>query len=719
MIDLGRQKHAGEPKGLLKAATEATAQCKRKVFAMNYNYKQFLENDKEEELRSAVAAIDPDRMGMNREQALSLAGAMKNCGFSREEFAEVMARSSADKGTFAAWWDGFDGSGKHGTATEKTIFKFAYLSGWEAPASDGNRKEDYSMTTKKPVSDLLSKKDNVRLLCLFDSVGYTQKPDKVWEIRNREQSPTPLPEPMTLADFARAVTSGRTFYPTVYNKEQTGTDENGKPKYKYRAIMQQVFVVDIDNEEKYIDENNKRGTRRVKDYLTIDAALEICEKHGIAPFLVYETFSSKYHREDPAEPYQKFRLCFALDEPLNVQEVGERGLSAATDYFISLFGAAADQVTTDSARLIYGTDEKDRATLRNKILKKEKMLPLFLDPKKPDQEDPREEDPAADTLTKFFDEIQTERYKPYKTGLSFFDNLLSGGMIRQTTLFLLAAPGSGKTTLAQQIAEAIATTKKPVIYFNFEMSREQMLAKDISRRITRNRTSGMMITASEVLQGYAWTDEQRAAVTAEMKKYREEVFPYLKYNPAGIGANLEKIEEYLTAIGEQAKADKTEAPAIIIDYLHLISSARKIDVQELLKAATQVFSDYVRKYDTVAIIVSATNRSANTSGSIGASSGRDSSNIEYSAVYQVALNYYDIENGTVKADSQEHEDLKRKDWRKMVLKLTKNRFGIAGKTENIYFHAAGNSFYGESDWMPADPERTPFASHQKEGQKRY
>ena len=334
------------------------------------------------------------------------------------------------------------------------------------------------------------------------------------------------------------------------------------------------------------------------------------------------------------------------------------------------------------------------------------------------------EKPAPDQLTDFYSEITSERYKPYVTGLQFFDTLLSGGMIRQTTLFLLAAPAAGKTTLAQQLAEAIARNKQPVIYFNFEMSTQQMLAKDLSRRISGNKAYGFTMTTTDVLQGYNWTNQQRQAVTAELEKYRKEIYPYLSYNPTA-STKIEDIADYLTFIGEQAKAQGTEAPAIIIDYLHLITTDKKKDVQELLKDTTKVFNNYVRTYDTIAIIISATNRESNKSGTIGNNSGRDSSNIEYSAVYQVSLNYYEVERGIdgdaknkVKVDTPEYDELTRQPWRRMILKLTKNRFGQAGKSQRLYYHAAGNRYYSEYEWLPQDPDRKPFEKETSYGNKR-
>lgn len=350
------------------------------------DYRDFKEDNKEELLRSALRAIDPDLMGMTRENALTLAGAMKNCGLSKEDFAEVLARSSQDKGTFAKQWDKFSGRGKHGEAGEGTIFDFALQCGWKWPApTSNNYQQDKEDKPKRPRL-LAPEKEGVKVVCIFDGIPYKSKPNKTEckNIRKREKIQGETPAPIITKDFAKAVITGHTFTPGIYSKDLSGYDEKGKPKYNYRTIEQQIFIVDIDNEEQYKDDLGKVHKRRIEEPLDIATALEICKENDIAPFFVYETFSSKLHREDPEEPYTKFRLCFAMDKPLTVQELGEKGLLQVREWFINLFGKAADTTTTDTSRLFFGTDEADRARLFNAVIDSKKFMAQIDKPKKDD-----------------------------------------------------------------------------------------------------------------------------------------------------------------------------------------------------------------------------------------------------------------------------------------------------------------------------------------------
>lgn len=308
----------------------------------------------------------------------------------------------------------------------------------------------------------------------------------------------------------------------------------------------------------------------------------------------------------------------------------------------------------------------------------------------------------------FLSIVRSDKFKPYQTGLKWMDDLLGGGFIRQSLILLLAAPGTGKTTLCQQIAETIAEQKQDVIYLNLEMSREQMIAKAISARLARKEKK--YYSAKKILQGFSWTPEEEDIIRNAIVDYIGTSYPYIKYNPEDVGSDLDKIISYLQREGERAKAAGKDAPLVIVDYLHLISSSRNMDVKELIKlTVTRLKNDYAMKYDGVVIGIVATNRDAASSGRITMHSARDSSNLEYTADYQISLNYYDIDTGKVSSDNpEEMAKLQLEPYRRMILRVLKSRFDQPGKTANVYFHAETNTFYGEGEWMPADKQRIPF-----------
>lgn len=322
--------------------------------------------------------------------------------------------------------------------------------------------------------------------------------------------------------------------------------------------------------------------------------------------------------------------------------------------------------------------------------------------------------PEPDDLQNFFDKIQTHAYEPYKTGLKFFDDLLSGGMLRQSLALIMAAPGCGKTALCQQIAEEMAAHGKPVVYLNYEMSREQMLARAISYHLARRNA---WFTASEVLQGYKWNDEQRSKIQYMINDYREKIYPYLKYNPDG-KPTIEALKAYLEKVGEDARKSGKEAPVVVVDYLHLIGSEQKLDTQELIKQAVMLLKNYAVKYDTIVLAITAINR-ASSNGAITMASGRDSSNIEYGGDYMLSLNYWAVDQKICdNSDVKKMEVETKKTCRNMILRLHKCRLGVSTGHKKLYYKAANNIFWWENDFIPlGEDELSPFDEPVAKGKK--
>lgn len=335
------------------------------------------------------------------------------------------------------------------------------------------------------------------------------------------------------------------------------------------------------------------------------------------------------------------------------------------------------------------------------------------------KEEAEEQGLIIDPLTAFKDKIFSEAYRPYRTGLSFFDDLLGGGVVQQSLILLMAAPGVGKTSLCLQLSEEMAARQQDVIYFNLEMSREQMLAKAISYWMAKKRQP--LKTTLQILQGYKLEQVDRQQVGTAIEEYRRTTYPYIKYNPDDIGNGLEQILEYLGEVGAAAKLAGRQAPAVIVDYLHLLSSNKKTEIQELIKQAVFGLKDYAKTYNTFVIAIIAANRDSNKNGRLTINSGRDSSNLEYTGDYVLGLNYYDIEQGKKSADNpEEMAELQGEKYRRLLLRVLKGRLSAPGKSSNIYFDAAHNIFYGDGDWMPADAaaERVPFDGTPTAGRKK-
>ena len=308
---------------------------------------------------------------------------------------------------------------------------------------------------------------------------------------------------------------------------------------------------------------------------------------------------------------------------------------------------------------------------------------------------------AVELFDSFMAKIQTDAYRPIPTGMAVIDDLLRGGIPRQAVVLLLAAPATGKTAITQQMFETAAAHGTDVIFLNLEMSREQLLARSLSRMIHRD---GGNIPADVVMEGYAWTEAQRRFIEPAAARYRAEIAPHMDYNPDGCGADLDSIMDTLNRAGEAAKAAGKPAPAICLDYLHLVRvQEARGDLQEMIKIIMGRLKSWAIQYDSYVVAISATNRTANSNGKISLYSGRDSSNLEYGADIVLSLNYKEVhEQGLDANDPDVIAALEKKDGtRDMIIQVLKNRMkGNAGQKRYLSFHAASGTFTATTDQTP-------------------
>jgi replicative DNA helicase len=269
-------------------------------------------------------------------------------------------------------------------------------------------------------------------------------------------------------------------------------------------------------------------------------------------------------------------------------------------------------------------------------------------------------------------DFQTKRYEPIPTGIPGIDQVINAGFIRQTLVTLGAAPGAGKTMLAQQILEHIAVAgRADVLYFNLEMSRAQLLARSLSRLTGYSATT--------IMRGYQWNNTQRAEITAAAAAYRETVAPHMVYedqHSSDYQKILKRMEEGYTRRKDQ------QLPFIVcIDYLQLLTSE---DVREegveIIKHSLKAFKDFATRTGSVIFMIMAHSRAINESGAITQGAGRDTSAIEYSGDLQLSLNYAKIADGTYASKAAMRRaiaegKLTKDTFSDIALVCTKNRFG--------------------------------------------
>ena len=255
---------------------------------------------------------------------------------------------------------------------------------------------------------------------------------------------------------------------------------------------------------------------------------------------------------------------------------------------------------------------------------------------------------SVDDVNRFLQKIRTRAYEPIPTGIADLDAALGGGLIAQTLVTLQAAPGVGKSALCQQMLEGMAEKKiANVIYFSLEMSKEQMIARSLSRVTGYSQL--------EILRGYNWTMEMEEDITIAACWYQQHIAPRVCFNPPDKDGNSgsEVYQDILDAMRIQAerlkKTDPDRQLIVCVDYLQLLKDRyRGSDAAQIVKDSLKALKDFAtdERYDAVVIAILAQNRDANEKGTATMSGARDSSAAEYTGDVMLALTFGAIADGT-------------------------------------------------------------------------
>lgn len=321
----------------------------------------------------------------------------------------------------------------------------------------------------------------------------------------------------------------------------------------------------------------------------------------------------------------------------------------------------------------------------------------------------RQERTGAGMVDSFLQDIQSRKYEPIPTGITDIDNALDGGFIRQQLILLGAAPGAGKTALAQWIFEGMAKRGTSCVYLNLEMSREQILARSFSRIAA---AMGSKIRTTTILQGYQWTAEQRAAILEAATEYKATIAPRMAYNPDGVTANLDSILSYIESEAQRAEKAEMPAPCVVLDYLQIVSGQPGEDAAAIIKRAVMALKEYAMRHNTIVFVIIAHNRASNSTGAVSMESGRDTSALEYSADLQLALTFTRcLKRDGVKG--KQPDELTTEEKKEVTLRIVKGRFGGMGREVDLHFNGETMTYTQTVKGYTVTDEPTPFDHKRK------
>jgi replicative DNA helicase len=296
----------------------------------------------------------------------------------------------------------------------------------------------------------------------------------------------------------------------------------------------------------------------------------------VAGVLDLDDFSLEKHRRIFARMKDLYDRSERIDRVTLANELMKQGQLESVDglsYLISLDQGLPELTNLDS----YIRIVKDKSTLRKLIFSAQKIIDrCLIGEEEPDQILASAEETllklgearAGDKLLSpqvivenfpggvgaFLDPSQ--RVRGISTGFTKFDEM-TGGMHGGELLILAARPSMGKTALALNIAQHVAThprMRKPVAVFSLEMSSSSLL--------TRLLCAGARVDQHKFRAGFLNAEERRR-LQVELANLTESPL-YLDDTP---GVNLMDVHSKLRRMKSEHGLS-----LVVIDYLQLMSS---------------------------------------------------------------------------------------------------------------------------------------------------
>ncbi len=277
--------------------------------------------------------------------------------------------------------------------------------------------------------------------------------------------------------------------------------------------------------------------------------------------------------------------------------------------------------------------------------------------------------PIRETVLETFDRLsllnspEKDKYKGIPTGIGELD-AATAGLNRSDLIIIAARPGVGKTSFGLNVARhASVTSGKRVAFFSLEMGREQLASRMLSAEA---RVEGSKLRSGDISD-----DEWPRLVEAADILLKADL--YFDDNPS---ITVPEMKAKVRRLGN--------VDLIIVDYLQLMNSARRIDnrVQEITEI-TRSLKVMAKELDVPVIAMSQLRRPTERTKDHrpGLSELRDSGSIEQDADVVIFLH-----REAYNATSEGGEVTEDMDLNAAEIILAKNRHG---ETKSIPVHWQG------------------------------
>lgn len=291
-------------------------------------------------------------------------------------------------------------------------------------------------------------------------------------------------------------------------------------------------------------------------------------------------------------------------------------------------------------------------------------------------------------LNKF---ISNKNRKLLSTGYSKLDATLGGGLYN--SLYVIGGiSGLGKTSIVLNILENLAKKEQDVLFISLEMSREELVAKSLSR-FTRETVDKRFTPMDYPSQ----RDIQNGNFDMEAPYFQEGLINYTEASKhifikeANFNYNTELIREDII----KHKALRGKAPVVVVDYLQVLPCLKDYgDDKKNIDFNITELKRISREYDIPVIVISSIGRQYYKKP-IDFEAFKSSGNIEFTADVVIGLQYSfmaDIGNKSDNQIQEMYQEAKAQYPREVQTVILKNRNGSIGEYTDFIYEPKYNYF---------------------------
>lgn len=291
-------------------------------------------------------------------------------------------------------------------------------------------------------------------------------------------------------------------------------------------------------------------------------------------------------------------------------------------------------------------------------------------------------------LNKF---ISNRNKKLLSTGYSKLDKALGGGLYN--SLYVVGGiSGLGKTSVVLNIVENLAKEEQDVLFISLEMSREELVAKSLSRFV--RETVDKRLTPMDYP---SQRDIQNGNFDIEAPYFQEGLINYAEASKrifikeANFNYNTELIREDII----KHKALRGKAPVVVVDYLQVLPCLKDYgDDKKNIDFNITELKRISREFDIPVIVISSIGRQYYKKP-IDFEAFKSSGNIEFTADVVIGLQYSfmaDIGNKPDTEIQSMYQEAKAQYPREVQTVILKNRNGSIGEYTDFIYEPKYNYF---------------------------